>query len=170
MTGKVGELFVVLFENIQFQDITTEAIGIFKIEKKIDYLKFQLAEDDLDFMISKGVKLQKIDKDCLILNTEKTDGFRVISVDNNNYDANYWKKGFLNIEEVMNDSYQTKHHLQLLTTFSNVFNTIKKLPPVLYEIDLFKTLKLNKGVIFFFFLTPQDKNFELFLKQIESLR
>lgn len=116
---KVGELFVVLFENIQFQDITTEAIGIFKIEKKIDYLKFQLAEDDLDFMISKGVKLQKIDKGCLILNTEKTDGFRVISVDNNNYDANYWKKGFLNIEEVMNDSYQTKHHLQLLTTFSN---------------------------------------------------
>ena len=32
---KTGELFVVLFENIEFQDITTEAIGIFKIEKKL---------------------------------------------------------------------------------------------------------------------------------------
>ena len=116
---KTGELFVVLFENIQFQDITTEGIGIFKIEKKIDYLKFQLAEDDLDFTISKGVKLQKVDKGCLILNTEQSDGYRLISIDNNNYDANYWKKGFLNLEEVINDSYQTKHHLQLLSTFSN---------------------------------------------------
>jgi hypothetical protein len=116
---KTGELFVVFFENIQFQDITTEAIGIFKIEKKIDYLKFQVVEDDLDFMISKGVKLQKVDKGCMILNTEQSDGYRVISIDNNNYDANYWKKGFLNLEEVMNDSYQTKHHLQLLSTFSN---------------------------------------------------
>lgn len=116
---KTGELFVVLFKELQFQDITTDAIGIFKIEKKIDYLKFNLVEEDLDFAISKGVKLQKIDKGCLILNTEKDNGYRVVSIDNNSYDANYWKKSFLDLEEVMNDSYQTKHHLQLLSTFSN---------------------------------------------------
>ncbi len=116
---KTGELFVVLFQEVQFQEITTEAIGIFKIEKKIDYLKFNHSGDDLDFMISKGVKLQKIDKGCLIFNTEKSDGYRVISIDNNSYDANYWKKSFLDLEEVMNDSYQTKHHLQMLSSFSN---------------------------------------------------
>lgn len=116
---KTGELFVVLFKELQFQEITTDAIGIFKIEKKIDYLKFNVIDDDLDFAISKGVKLQKVDKGCLILNTELSDGYRVISIDNNSYDANYWKKSFLDLEEVMNDSYQTKHHLQLLSTFSN---------------------------------------------------
>ncbi|MEQ6122897.1 nucleoid-associated protein [Pseudotenacibaculum sp. MALMAid0570] len=116
---KTGELFVVHFQELQFQEITTDAIGIFKIEKKIDYLKFNLVEGDLDFTIGKGVKLQKVDKGCLILNTEQSDGYRVISIDNNSYDANYWKKAFLDLEEVMNDSYQTKHHLNLLSTFSN---------------------------------------------------
>lgn len=116
---KTGELFVIHFQEFQFQEITTEAIGIFKIENKIDYLKFHHQEEDLDFTISKGVKLQKIDKGCLIIPTEVSDGYRVISIDNNNYDATYWKKSFLGVEEVMNDSYQTKHHLHLLSSFSN---------------------------------------------------
>lgn len=116
---KTGELFIVKFDELQFQDTTTEAVGIFKVENKIDYLKFHLQDDALDFTINKGVKLQKIDKGCLILNTEQTSGYRVISIDNNSYDANYWKKSFLDVEEVLNDSYQTKHHLQLLSSFSN---------------------------------------------------
>lgn len=116
---KTGELFIVLFDNIQFQDITTEAIGIFKIENKIDYLKFNYTEEEIDFRISKGVKLQKIDKGCLILNSEEADGLRVLSIDNNSYDANYWKRDFLGLEEVLNDAYQTKHHIQLLSSFSN---------------------------------------------------
>lgn len=116
---KTGELFVIHFQEFKFQDITTDAIGIFKIESKIDYLKFHHQDNDLDFTINKGVKLQKIDKGCLIIPTEESDGYRIISIDNNSYDANYWKKSFLGLEEVMNDSYQTKHHLNLLSNFSN---------------------------------------------------
>tara|TARA_R110001632_G_scaffold64960_6_gene154228 strand:+ start:10006 stop:11052 length:1047 start_codon:yes stop_codon:yes gene_type:complete len=116
---KTGELFIIHFQELKFQDITVDGIGIFKIENKIDYLKFNQHDNDLDFTINKGVKLQKIDKGCLILNTDKSDGYRVFSIDNNSYDANYWKKSFLDLEEVMNDSYQTKHHLGLLSTFSN---------------------------------------------------
>lgn len=116
---KTGELFVIHFEGFKFQEITTDAIGIFKIENKIDYLKFHHQDNDLDFTINKGVKLQKIDKGCLIVPTELSDGYRVISIDNNSYDANYWKKSFLGLEEVLNDSYQTKHHLNLLSSFSN---------------------------------------------------
>jgi len=116
---KTGELFVIHFEGFQFQEITTDAIGIFKIENKIDYLKFHHQDKDLDFTINKGVKLQKIDKGCLIIPTELSDGYRVISIDNNSYDANYWKQSFLGLEEVLNDSYQTKHHLHLLSSFSN---------------------------------------------------
>tara|TARA_R110000787_G_scaffold280945_4_gene391977 strand:- start:8122 stop:9168 length:1047 start_codon:yes stop_codon:yes gene_type:complete len=116
---KTGELFIIHFQELKFQDITVDGIGVFKIENKIDYLKFNQHDNDLDFTINKGVKLQKIDKGCLILNTDKSDGYRVFSIDNNSYDANYWKKSFLDLEEVMNDSYQTKHHLGLLSTFSN---------------------------------------------------
>ena len=61
----------------------------------------------------------------MILQTDRSDGYRVFSIDNNSYDANYWKKSFLDIEEVMNDSYQTKHHLGMLSTFSNTMKDEK---------------------------------------------
>ncbi len=122
---KTGEIFIIHFKEIKFQEIIVDAIGIFKIENKIDFLKFNQHKDELDFNINKGVKLQKIDKGCLILQTDKSDGFRVLSIDNNSYDANYWKKSFLDIEEVMNDSYQTKHHLSLLSNFSNTMKDNK---------------------------------------------
>lgn len=115
---KTGELFIVEFQDLEFNDIITEAIGIFKIEKKLEYLNFNHSEDAIDFSIDKGVKLQKIDKGCLIINTEENDGYRLLSVDNNSYDASYWKKDFLGLEEVKNDSFQTKHYLNLISEFS----------------------------------------------------
>ena len=122
---KTGELFIIHFQEVKFQEILVDAIGIFKIENKIDFLKFNQHNNELDFNINKGVKLQKIDKGCLILQTDRSDGYRVFSIDNNSYDANYWKKSFLDIEEVMNDSYQTKHHLGMLSTFSNTMKDEK---------------------------------------------
>jgi hypothetical protein len=116
---KIGELFIVEFVDIEFNDIICNAIGVFKIEKKTEFLNFNHREDGIDFIIDKGAKLQKIDKGCLIINTEKDDGFRVLSVDNNTYDASYWKKDFLGLEEVHNDSFQTKHYLNMMAEFSS---------------------------------------------------
>jgi hypothetical protein len=115
---KTGELFVVEFHDLEFNDINCKGIGIFKIENKLEYLNFNHRPDGVDFIIEKGVKLQKIDKGCLVLNSEKDTGFRVLSVDNNSYDAAYWKKSFLGLDEVKNDSYQTKHYLNLIKDFS----------------------------------------------------
>ncbi|MCT4665420.1 MAG: nucleoid-associated protein [Flavobacteriales bacterium] len=116
---KSGEVFTVFFENIMFEEITTQAIGIFKVERKLDYLHFAADEEDnMFFELRKGTKPQKIDKGCLILNTHADDGFRVYSFDNNSYDTIYWKNSFLNLDFVVNESYQTKHHLDLLVKFS----------------------------------------------------
>ena len=115
---KTGELFVVEFHDLEFNDIKCKGIGIFKIENKMEYLNFNHRADGVDFIIEKGVKLQKIDKGCLVLNSEKDTGFRVLSVDNNSYDAAYWKQSFLGLDEVKNDSYQTKHYLNLIKDFS----------------------------------------------------
>jgi len=115
---KTGELFVVDFHDIEINDVLTTGIGVFKIERKTEFLNFNHDQDRIDFIIDKGTKLQKIDKGCLIINTEKDDGFRVLSVDNNTYDASYWINDFLGIEEVQNDSFQTKHYLNMMTDFS----------------------------------------------------
>ncbi len=115
---KTGELFVVHFRDMQWQDIHTEAIGIFKVENKVNFLQFKEAEGEVHMRFQKGVKLQKIDKACLILNTQESDGFRVFSVDNNNYDAAYWQKAFLDVEWVETQALNTKNYVQFLNTFA----------------------------------------------------
>jgi hypothetical protein len=116
---KTGEVFTAFFEHTIFDDITTPAIGIFKVERKLDYLHFGADEDDeMYFEVRKGTKPQKIDKGCLIFNTHEDDGYRVIIFDNNNYDAVYWKNSFLDLEYQVNESYQTKHHVDLMVKFS----------------------------------------------------
>ena len=53
--------------------------------------------ESFDVVVQKGISTRKIDKGCLILNTSDTEGTVVFSVDNNNYDAQYWIKNFLGV-------------------------------------------------------------------------
>ncbi|MEO1628083.1 MAG: nucleoid-associated protein, partial [Bacteroidota bacterium] len=48
----------------------------------------------------------------------KEDGFRVLSIDNNPYDANYWLYQFLGLAQVQNESYYTRSYLELCENFS----------------------------------------------------
>ncbi len=115
---KTGELFVIHFTDVIFEDIHTDAIGIFKVENKIDFIQFKETVEEIHMRLSKGVKLQKIDKACLIINSLASDGLRLYSVDNNNYDAAYWQKGFLDIDYVENEALQTKDFVYLLNNFA----------------------------------------------------
>ncbi len=115
---KSGELMMVHFTDIIFKDIHTEGIGIFKIENKVPFIQFKEADQEIFMRLNKGVKLNKIDKSALILNTEKDDGLRLFSVDHNNYDAAYWQKAFLTTEYVKTDDWDTKNFVQFMNTFS----------------------------------------------------
>jgi hypothetical protein len=98
--------------------VLTEAVGVFKIENKIDFLQTYKEDDHFDVAVTKGISTNKIDKACLILNTSDTEGPIVLSVDNNNYDAQYWIKNFLQVK--LSDDYNshTKNYLQLCKEFA----------------------------------------------------
>ncbi|MCH2034770.1 MAG: nucleoid-associated protein [Tenacibaculum sp.] len=115
---KTGDVLVVLFEGIEYKDVLTEAVGIFKIESKVDFFQTYLDEDSFDVVVQKGISTKRLDKGCLILNSSDAEGTVVLSVDNNNYDAQYWIKNFLNVKYADDRNLHTQHYLELCRDFS----------------------------------------------------
>ena len=54
----------------------------------------------------------------MIINIEANDGYRVLSVDNNNYDTEYWKNKFLKVQFVKDFYYKTSNYVDFVKSFS----------------------------------------------------
>ena len=115
---KIGEVIVAYFSDIIFDDELTNAIGIFKIERKQNFFKFSDSNKSLGINLNEGVSSKKMDKGCLIINIEQNDGYRVLSVDNNNYDTEYWKNKFLKVQFVKDFYYHTSQYVDFVKSFS----------------------------------------------------
>ncbi|HEY3404127.1 MAG TPA: nucleoid-associated protein [Ohtaekwangia sp.] len=103
---KGGELYVAFIEGVAVGNMMTDVIGIFKSENKENYLKLS---KQFNLKADEGINVKKLDKGCLILNTEQDDGFKVLIVDTiNKSDAQFWKDDFLNLKP-WSDAY---HHTQ----------------------------------------------------------
>lgn len=116
---KTGDVIIVFIEGLEYNDVLTEAIGIFKIENKEDFFQSYLDDDqNFDVVVQQGISTKKIDKGCLILNTSDTEGTIVLSVDNNNYDAQYWIQDFLSVKFADDFNSHTQNYLSLCKEFS----------------------------------------------------
>jgi len=115
---KTGDLFIVFFKDILLDDELTNAIGIFKAESKEDFLK--VAQDAQQLFVQKelGIGLRKLDKGCLILNAALDDGAKVLSVDNNSYDADYWLYRFLDVEFVRDNNFVTRSYVEMVQSYA----------------------------------------------------
>lgn len=123
---KEGELYVALVKDIIVETEVCDAIGIFKSENKETFLKVNHGADGLDLGSESGININKLDKGCLIFNTEREDGFKVCAIDNTNRnnEAVYWKEAFLNIKPREDSYYQTRGYMEVCKGFvKEVFNT-----------------------------------------------
>lgn len=142
-----GELFVVYFEGEETEAGKIDAIGIFKIEKKLPFLKINAGEDD-DYFIEKdfGIGLSKLDKGAIIYNSNKETGYAVSVVDNNkNGDLYYWFEDFLKVRQRDDAYFHTQETLSVYKDF------ITQRLPEEYE-DVSKADQadfLNKSINFF---------------------
>lgn len=144
---KAGELYVVMFHNVQIEGELLDAIGIFKSETKETFLK--VYPGDKGFRMEyeqEAINIQKLDKGCLIFRTDKEEGYKVVVTDqtNRNSEAVYWKDEFLKLQ-IRNDSFnQTNNTLGIYKNFVST-----KLDE---EFDLTKADKidlLNKSMKYF---------------------
>lgn len=115
---KSGEVYVAYLEGVQLDNVKMDAIGIFKSELKQDFLQFSEEGNQLDAMLQHGVSLNKLDKGCIIFNSEKEEGYKILSVDSNRYDTRYWLESFLGVEALADDNFHTKKYLKFCQDFA----------------------------------------------------
>jgi len=116
---KPGQVFITKIRDVVLSGKNASAIGIFKAERRQDFLKFYKQENSIDVELERGVDVGKLDKGCIILNREEEDGLRLFMVDSNPYDTQYWKDHFLGVDYVMDNNYQTSQFVKLCKDFSN---------------------------------------------------
>jgi hypothetical protein len=143
---KVGELFVVYFRDCTIGNETVDAVGLFKAETKDTFLKVLPGSNGFVIESELGFNINKLDKGCLIFNSEAEKGYLVSIVDsvNRSTDAQYWVDQFLHMLPRNDDYFQTKNVLNLCKSY-----VISKMPED-YEVSKADQVEmLNKSVKFF---------------------
>ncbi len=115
---KSGEVYVAFLEGLQIDNEKVNGIGIFKSELKQDFLQFSEKENQLEAFLQQGVNLNKLDKGCLIFDVKKEEGYKILSVDSNRYDARYWLESFLGVDACEDDNFRTKKYLKFCQDFA----------------------------------------------------
>lgn len=117
---KSGELLIAKFSQVINDDEVFDAIGVFKIERKDEFIKFRDSLDQgLLIDIFKGVNLNKLDKGCFIFDTNQEDGYKIAVVDSNNYDTQYWMEDFLGAQVFEDKHFHTKNALDVCKQFAD---------------------------------------------------
>ncbi len=145
---KPGELYVVYFTGVQIEGELFDAIGIFKSESKETYLKVYPDEDGFKMEYEQeAINIKKLDKGCLVFNTEKEEGYKVAVIDNTNKgsEAVYWIDEFLKLS-IRNDNYNQTHNALSIykdfvtTQLDDIYNITKaqKIDMLNRSMDYFK--------------------------------
>ena len=116
---KAGEFYVAYFKDCLVEGEMFDAVGLFKSENKDVFLKVHTSDGDFEVDSEEGININKLDKGCLIFNTEKEKGYLVAIVDNSGkgYEAQYWKDDFLHVSPRNDDYHQTQNALSLCKNF-----------------------------------------------------
>ena len=115
---KSGEVYIAYLTDLMLDSEKVDAVGIFKSELKHDFLQFNEKDGNLDLLIKQGVSVNKLDKGCLVFNSDKEKGYKVLSIDSNRYDAKYWTEHFLGIEALTDENFYTKSYLKFCQGFA----------------------------------------------------
>ena len=131
---KPGDLMVAFIKDLVIEEEMLDAIGIFKSESKDTFLKLQHQSKQIELGYEQGINIEKLDKACLILNIEESEGYRVCIVDkaNKGEEAKYWKDSFLNLVPKSDDYHNTQNFIDLTKSFID-----ERLVPM-YEMEKFE--------------------------------
>ncbi|MDR1762323.1 MAG: nucleoid-associated protein [Bacteroidales bacterium] len=116
---KGGEFYTVYFKDCIIDGETVDAVGLFKSENKDTFLKVFPQGEGFEIESEKGININKLDKGCLIFNTERENGYIVAVVDNTNkgVEAQYWTDDFLHIRQRKDEYYNTQNIISLTKNF-----------------------------------------------------
>lgn len=116
---KEGELNIAYFSNVVLDDEVVKAIGIFKSETNVPFIKMKNQKSKFSIQHDYGFEIKGMDKGCIIFNTGQRNGYKILIVDNANKssEAQYWKDDFLKIKPISNEFYKTNQFLGIAKNF-----------------------------------------------------
>ena len=143
---KEGELIISLLDNLLYNDEAVMGLAIIKSESKDTFFKTPKEEKGFSISVDEGIRKDKIDKACLILNTNIEDGLIVMVIDRTNSkdEAIFWRSTFLDIKPIADSYNKTEKFMTLAKNF------IKDKLPTEFEVTKTDQIDLlNKSVNFF---------------------
>lgn len=121
-----GEFYMAYFTGCVVDGEVCDAVGIFKSENKETFLKVYMSNDDnIELGAQEGINIRKLDKGCIVFNTEREDGYKVCAVDNINrgQEARFWMQDFLGLKPREDNFFYTDNYMQLCKGFvRDIFN------------------------------------------------
>ena len=116
---KPGEFYVCPIEEILFEDEICKALALFKAETQTRVLSLQVeADGQVGLETNWGTDLSRLDKACLILDTQSQDGLRIFNLKLKQSEAKYWKDEFLRLSQVLDAAAKTQACLQVCKTYA----------------------------------------------------
>ncbi len=143
---KSGELHVAYFKGCPVAGRMTDAVGIYKTESKSKYLKLGEAAGAYTFSPDEGIDPNRMDKGCLIFNTDAAEGYLVHVVDKTakGGEAQFWKDTFLKVRAAADEYHATEDYIRLCKDF------IVEQVPAEFEVERVQQIDLlNKSVAYF---------------------
>ena len=116
---KPGDLVVGYLENVLIDDELLNAVAIFKSESKDAFLKLESDGSNYKIDFENGINVDKLDKACLIFDTERDQGYKLAIIDksNRNKDALYWREEFLNVASRRDNYHATTQYISLTKSY-----------------------------------------------------
>lgn len=140
---KGGELCIVYLKNVIVDTTTCDAVGIFKSENKDTFLQIKSEQGRMTMHSETGINVNRLDKGCIIFNTQKEIGFLVSVLDSTNRlnEAKYWTDDFLKVRPLSNSYNQTEQLLTITKEFisqmPNVDNKVQKVNYINRSVEAF---------------------------------
>lgn len=151
---KSGEFYVAYFKELILDGEEVDAVGVFKSESRETFLKVYPTDDNYKVENEDGINIKKLEKGCLIFNSEEASGYvcAVIDTVSRNNDAQYWFDEFLKLRERDDEFHQTRETMELCKEF------VKNKLPESFDVDRPAQAELlNKSMKFF----KENENFKM---------
>ncbi|MFN8166979.1 MAG: nucleoid-associated protein [Bacteroidia bacterium] len=116
---KGGHFIVAFLENVFAGEEEVDAIAIFKVENLQSFITIGNTGEAFNVSMLEGINTEKLDKACLVFNTNEENGYKVCFVDRSNpsADAKYWTELFLSIEPLKDEYHHTKIAMDTAKTY-----------------------------------------------------
>lgn len=115
---KSGDLCVAQIADIKIDGKPVSGIAIVKSESLFPFLEISDKDGDLQLTTHNGIYPEKIDKGCLILDTDRENGTVLYTFDKAGADANFWVRDFLGARAKKDNDFKTRQYAEMCVSFA----------------------------------------------------